>query len=299
MNNIPPKLCSYSCAYCQIGLTDSMTVVRKRFYSPEEIYNEAALRISELERAGERIDYLTFVPDGEPTLDLNLGRTIEKLKVFGFKIAVITNATLIWDEDVRDDLMKADWASLKIDSVDEKVWRRIDRPHGTLKLDKILEGAGTFSNEFKGTLVSETMLVKGVNDSTDILKQTADFIATLNPYKAYILVATRPPAEKWVQPPDEERLNAAYQIFNERLTSVELLAHSEGTDFTFTSDAEKELLSILAVHPMSVKAVREFLDKSQTTWDLIERLVAEKAVRQVEYSGDLYLMKNLSKRGAI
>ncbi|MGC8654462.1 MAG: radical SAM protein [Candidatus Kryptoniota bacterium] len=297
INNIPPKTCSYSCVYCQIGLTDLMTVTRKHFIKPDEIYNQTAARISELKNAGERIDYLTFVPDGEPTLDVNLGKTIKMLKVFGIKIAVITNASLIWDGNVRDDLMKADWVSLKIDSVDEKVWRKIDRPHGTLKLDKILGGALAFSKEFKGTMVTETMLVKGVNDSTDILKQTANFIAMLNPSVAYILVATRPPAEAWVRRPDEEQLNAAYQIFSEKLSDVEILTHSEGTDFTYTSDAERELLSILSVHPMSIEAVKEFLDKSKTAWKLIDKLIAENVIRQVEYSGKYYFMKNLLKGG--
>jgi wyosine [tRNA(Phe)-imidazoG37] synthetase (radical SAM superfamily) len=270
-----------------------MTITRKHFVAPEEIYNEAAVRISELKNAGQRIEYLTFVPDGEPTLDINLGKTIEKLKDFGIKIAVITNASLIWDENVRDDLMKADWVSLKIDSVDEKVWRKINRPHGTLELNKILDGAIAFSNEFKGRIVTETMLVKGINDSSDILKRTADFIATLNPSVAYILVATRPPAEGWVKPPNEEQLNVACEIFNEKLNDVKLLNHSEGTDFSFTSDAERELLGILSVHPMSMEAVKEFLAKSGTAWELIDKLVAEKVIRLVEYSGNLYLVKNL------
>lgn len=293
INNIPPKLCSYSCVYCQIGLTDSMTVTRKSYFSPAEIYEEAAAKISELRNAGEKIDYLTFVPDGEPTLDINLGRTIEKLRIFGIKIAVITNASLIWNGDVRDDLMKADWVSLKIDSVDERVWKLMDRPHGTLDLNKILDGAITFSQTFKGIFVTETMLVKGINDTTDLIGRAALFIKELNPEVSYILGPTRPPAEPRVGQPDEIALNAAYQIFSDSVGNTELLIYNEGTDFTFSADAEKELLAILAVHPMSRRAVVEFLAKSKSAWDIIERLVAAKVVREVEYSGNTYYMKNL------
>jgi wyosine [tRNA(Phe)-imidazoG37] synthetase (radical SAM superfamily) len=74
------------------------------------------------------------VPDGEPTLDINLGREIELLKQLGIKIAVITNSSLMWQEGVREVLAKADWASLKADAVRESIWRRIDRPHGTLQI---------------------------------------------------------------------------------------------------------------------------------------------------------------------
>ncbi|HQT91368.1 MAG TPA: FAD-dependent oxidoreductase, partial [Candidatus Kryptobacter bacterium] len=107
------------------------------------------------------------------------------------------------------------------------------------------------------------------------------------------LVPTRPPAEPWIAPPDEIALNAAYQIISDSVGDTELLIYNEGTDFTFSGDAEKELLAILAVHPMSRRAVEEFLAKSKSAWDIIERLVAGKVIREVEYSGNTYYMKNL------
>ncbi|GAH79790.1 unnamed protein product, partial [marine sediment metagenome] len=105
INNIPPKVCSYSCVYCQVGRTLNIQVERRTFYEPEKILEEAFDRVKKTEKIGEAINYLTFVPDGEPTLDKNLGRTIELLKPPGIKIAVITNGSLIWREDVREELM--------------------------------------------------------------------------------------------------------------------------------------------------------------------------------------------------
>jgi wyosine [tRNA(Phe)-imidazoG37] synthetase (radical SAM superfamily) len=94
----------------------------------EDITKEVKKKIKELNNSGEKIDYLTFVSDGEPTLDINMGKEINVLKPLGFKIAVITNASLIWQEDVRRDLLNADWVSLKIDAVTDEVWHRINRP---------------------------------------------------------------------------------------------------------------------------------------------------------------------------
>ncbi len=94
INSIPPKICSYSCVYCQIGLTNSLMIKRREFFTPAEIYRRAEAGIDELRIANQSIDYLTFVPDGEPSLDINIGATIEKLKPFGIKIAVITNASM-------------------------------------------------------------------------------------------------------------------------------------------------------------------------------------------------------------
>ncbi|MBA7681298.1 hypothetical protein ES703_89636 [subsurface metagenome] len=114
---------------------------------------------------GEPIDYLTFVPDGEPTLDVNLGKEIELLKSLDMKIAVITNASLIWHADVRRDLQKADWVSLKVDTVSKQIWRRINQPQKSLQLEVILDGMLKFADGFKGELTTESMLVQGINDN--------------------------------------------------------------------------------------------------------------------------------------
>ncbi len=296
INNIPPKICSYSCVYCQIGTTNSMSIDRKEFYSCEEIVNEVSEKVKQLQNNNEQIDYLTFVPDGEPTLDKNLGREIDLLKPLGIKIAVITNSSLLWDDNVRKDLMNADWVSVKIDTVDEKIWHLIDRPNGKLELPKIIGGIKKFAASFKGKLLTETMLVKEINDDSDSLQKTAKLIKEINPETAYILVPTRPPAEKFVEPPTEENINIAYQMFNGLLNNVELLISNEGTDFSYSSDAVKELLSILAVHPMRSDAVEMFLRKADSDWDLIENLINKNILKEVGYSGKTFIVKNIKSK---
>jgi len=179
INNIPPKVCTYSCVYCQVGRTTEMTIGRRKFYDPDEVLQDVQEKICKSDEAGEPIDYLTFVPDGEPTLDANLGREIERLKPLGIPIAVITNNSLLSRQDVRDDLMGADWVSLKVDVVEERTWRRVNRPHGRLELASMLEGALTFAQSFQGRLVTETMHVAGVNDGEEHLSQVAGFLERL------------------------------------------------------------------------------------------------------------------------
>ncbi|HEY4756834.1 MAG TPA: radical SAM protein [Ignavibacteriaceae bacterium] len=296
INNIPPKICSYSCVYCQIGVTDSMSIKRKNYYLLDEVFKEVSEKVKQLKSAGEKIDYLTFVPDGEPTLDINLGKEIDLLKPLGVKIAVITNSSLLWDENVRNDLMNADWVSVKIDTVDEKLWHKIDRPNGKLDLQKIITGIKTFASAFKGTLVTETMLVKGINDDTESIQKTAEIISQIKPEKSFILVPTRPPAEKFVEPPSEEILNIAYQIFCTLLSDVELLISNEGTNFSYSSNAEKELLSILAVHPMRKDAIETFINKANSKWDLIEKLINKSVLKEVKYSGSTFFVKNIKAK---
>jgi len=293
INNIPPKVCTYSCVYCQLGRTIKMQVERQAFYQPEEILRDVEEKIENARRVGETIDYLTFVPDGEPTLDVGLGREIEMLKRLGIKIAVITNASLIWRTDVRDDLMKADWVSLKVDSTREEVWRRINRPHRTLQLALILDGMLKFAKAYGGELATETMLVEGVNDGDDHVKEIADFLAQLWPAKAYLSVPTRPPAEEWVQPPSEKVINRAYQILSNRVGHVEYLIGYEGNAFAFTGNVEEDLLSITAVHPMRKEAVSEFLARAKADWSIVHKLIYRGQLVETEYGGRRFYVRKL------
>jgi len=270
-----------------------MQVERRAFYEPEEILKAVRDKVEKAREIGETIDYLTFVSDGEPTLDVHLGREIELLKPLGIKIAVITNASLIWCEDVRKDLMKADWVSLKIDSTQDEVWRRINRPHRTLQLISILDEMLKFAKAYRGELVTETMLVEGVNDSDDYVREVADFLARLRPSTAYLSIPTRPPAEEWVRPPSEEVINRAYQILSKRVDQVEYLIGYEGNAFAFAGDVEQDLLSITAVHPMREEAVREFLAWARADWSIVRALINQGQLIEMEYEGIKFYMREL------
>jgi wyosine [tRNA(Phe)-imidazoG37] synthetase (radical SAM superfamily) len=293
INNIPPKVCTYSCVYCQLGRTRKIQVDRRAFYQPDEILKDVEKKVKSARGVGEFIDYLTFVPDGEPSLDVNLGREIELLKPLGIKIAVITNASLIWREDVRENLTKADWVSLKVDSSREDVWRRINRPHGTLQLASILDGMLEFAKVYRGELATETMLVEGVNDSDDHLKEVADFLAQLRPATAYLSIPTRPPAEDWARPPGEQGINRAYQVLSKKVDQVEYLIGYEGNAFAFTGNAKEDLMSITAVHPMREEAVNEFLAQARADWPIVYKLIEENQLVETAYGGKRFYMRKL------
>ena len=295
INNIPPKICTYSCVYCQLGRTLQMQVDRQPFYAPEEVLRDVRDQVEKTRAVGEQIDYLTFVPDGEPTLDVNLGREIELLQPLGVPIAVITNGSLIWREDVREDLAGADWVSLKVDAVREPIWRHTDRPHGSLRIEAILEGMLAFARSYEGTLVTETMLVEGVNDGEDSLKEVADFLARLKPARAYISIPTRPPAEEWVRPPTEEAILRAHEVLASAVGEVELLIGYEGDAFAATGDAREDLLRITAVHPMRREAVEALLARTGAGWEVVSGLIEDGLLVETEYGGHTYYARRLKR----
>jgi wyosine [tRNA(Phe)-imidazoG37] synthetase (radical SAM superfamily) len=273
-----------------------MQAERRMFYNPQKILRDVQDKVKKVKETGDPIDYLTFVPDGEPTLDINLAYEIDLLKSLGIKIAVITNGSLIWREDVREALMKTDWVSLKIDSVQEEFWRRINRPYGTLQLSSIQQGMFEFARTYRGELVTETMLVRTVNDSEDGLSKIADLLARLRPDRAYLSIPTRPPAEEWAQPPPEEIINQAYHILHKRIDQVEYLIGYEGNDFAFTGNVEEDLLSITAVHPMREEAVSDFLARAGADWSVIHRLIDRGQLIETKYKGRKFYMRRLPAR---
>jgi len=296
INNIPPKVCTYSCVYCQVGRTLKMETEPRPFYEPAKLLSQVRSKAEEAEGVGERIDYLTFVPDGEPTLDANLGQEIDGLRPMGIKIAVISNRSLVWREEVRAALMKADWVSLKVDSVVSEVWRKINRPHPSLTLETVLKGITAFAASFSGELATETMLVKGINDTERDAEQVADFLSVLNVHKAYISIPTRPPAEKSVRPPAEDAINRFYQVLSSRLKRVEYLIGYEGNAFASTGDVGQDLLSITAVHPMREEAVQKLLARARADWSAVDALVSQGQLTVTDYEGNRYFMRSLPER---
>jgi len=266
-------------------------MVREMFYEPEKLVYEVEHFLEKLD-AGHVPDYLTFVSNGEPTLDINLGREIQLLKKLEIPVAVITNSSLIYDKNVRDDLMKADWVSLKIDSTVVKVWKRFNRPVSFLNLNKILAGIKEFSLQYKGILNTETMLVEGFNDSEVIMQDNANFIASLNPYKAYLSIPIRPPAMRYIRPVRDEILIKIWQSYNKAGITAELLTGFEGTDTGYSGNAYEDIINITAVHPLREDTMANLLKNDKSSNSVVDTLVSQHLITEIKYEGNTYYVRN-------
>jgi wyosine [tRNA(Phe)-imidazoG37] synthetase (radical SAM superfamily) len=294
VNNIPAKHCTYSCLYCQVGRTLVLMTDRRSFLEPNRIIGQVHLRLARLQRDNEPVDSLTLVPDGEPTLDLHLGEIIAGLRQLGVKVAVISNGSLLGQQDVRTELAMADWVSLKIDTVDEVLWRQLNRPHPHLQLGAVLQGMLLFARSFKGILATETMLVKGINDSDSAMQGVADFLLRLRPHRSYLSIPTRPPAESQASAPDEATFNRLYPLLAAAVPHLECLIGYEGNAFASTGDPEHDLLAIAAVHPMRAEAVAALLDQTGSSWQVVERLLQLGDLMRTEYNGHTYYLRRFS-----
>jgi len=294
INNISGlKTCTYSCVYCQVGARCRMTDTRQTFYAPEVLNKEVNHHYSLLQ-AGDKPDFLTFVANGEPTLDQNLGREIKQLHSLGIPVAVISNASLLSDPEVRKNLSLADWVSVKVDAGDESTRERINRPLPSLRFEKYMEGLLEFRKMYTGTLVTETMLADGFNDNEEQLEMTAKLVSMLNPETAYIAIPTRPPAVSSVRPPAHQRLIQAYDLFTKTGVHTELIIGFEGTAFSHTGNVRNDLLYILAVHPLREDAIQVLLRKNNSDWSVVGELIRENLIRKVNYRNYTYYLRQYS-----
>jgi wyosine [tRNA(Phe)-imidazoG37] synthetase (radical SAM superfamily) len=121
---IPFKTCTYNCVYCQLGKTTNQAVKQKRYVQPDKILRELR-RFLNLKT---RIDYITLSGSGEPTLNSGIGTLIRKIKrITKIPVAVVTNSSIIYKNNVQKNLLNADVIMPTLTSVQERTFKRIHR----------------------------------------------------------------------------------------------------------------------------------------------------------------------------
>jgi len=287
---IPPKTCSYSCVYCQLGKTKHLQIERKSFYAKDDILSEVTKRAKI-----SKSDYITFVGDGEPTLCKDLGWLINQTKaILHLPVAVITNGSLLFLKDVRQNLKEADVVLPTLDAGNEKTFRHINRPHGDIGFNVMLGGLIDFRNEFSGQIWLEVMLVKGLNDSEEELWKIRKMVDLIKPDRVYVVTPIRPPAESWVEPASPETILKAQQILGNTVPITELENGEFGLhEFT---DAYQAIMEIGSRHPLRREQAIE-IENAFSSPGTVEKMFKENILINVSFKGKEYLLPSYFIRG--
>ena len=270
--------CNYSCIYCQLGRTKHMTNKRTKYFD----YNDLIEEFKSYLNNNIDFDVVTIVGEGEPLLYLDLGILIHELKLLTDKpIAVITNGALLSNCIVREELKNADIVLPSLDASNENMFKRINRPHGSIKFDDVVEGLRTFSNEYKGQLWIETMIVEGINDNKKFFLDFKEILNTLNYHRLYINSPVRPPAEKYVKQASKKIIEEAISILGG--ISIDKLV-SEGF-YSEIEDDYEAVLSIIKRHPMNQFEIKSFIEqrKNSNVDDFLKKLNNDESVEVVNY----------------
>ncbi|MCK4625431.1 MAG: radical SAM protein, partial [Phycisphaerae bacterium] len=151
---VPFKTCSYDCIYCQLGRTTNKTIQRKEWVPLDDVVAELKTNLS------SQPDYITLSGSGEPTLYSRTGELIDRIKaVTDVPVAVLTNGSLLWNQEVCAQLMNADLIVPSLDAGDEMMFRAVNRPHEDISFEKMLKGLIEFRREYQGQYWLEVMFL--------------------------------------------------------------------------------------------------------------------------------------------
>lgn len=283
---VPFKTCTFDCVYCQLGPTTRKSVERKSYVPKDEVLDE--LREA-LGSGANRIDFITFSGSGEPTLNSDIGKMIGQIKTFTrVPVAVLTNGSLLYRDDVRRDLSRADLVVPSLDAVTEDTFAKINRPHESLTMGMIIEGLEKFTQEFEGRIWLEIMLVKGINDSHLELKQMADLVRGLRVDKIHLNTVERPPAEEFALAINAKEMRDIVSMFDSRAQVItdfdKSLAHEARSE-----NMESEVLSLLKRRPCTVNDISNSLGiHMNEVIKYVNHLTRSGSVRRVKHGDKWY-----------
>jgi len=187
---VPKKVCFLDCVYCEVGKTTKLTLDRKEYIKLDKVKEE----LTHYFNNNPDPDYITFSGSGEPTLNIYIGEILQFIKQnkANIPIAVLTNGTLLYDQNVRKAILNANVVLPSLDAVTEDIFRKINRPAKDLNIDQYIQGLIDFRKEFKGQIWLEIFILPDYNDSENELKEFKKVILKINPDSVQLNTLDRP-----------------------------------------------------------------------------------------------------------
>jgi wyosine [tRNA(Phe)-imidazoG37] synthetase (radical SAM superfamily) len=281
---LPFKTCSFNCIYCQLGPTRRKLGRRGSFVPVKEVVRQVGKAIK---KTG-RIDSITFSGSGEPTLHTGLGRMIREIKkITNIPVTVLTNSSLLGRPAVRRALRAADRIVPSLDAARPAVFRRINRPHPSLSLRRIIDGLAAFRREYKGQIWLEVMLVKGVNDSAPHIRALKKALDRIRPDKVQLNTVVRPPSEPRARPLSAHEMAA---ICRQLGPPCEVVASFRGRASAIRlKNAPLRVLAMVRRRPVTTEDIKRSLGIDRKTLQAaLNRLLRQGRIKEVRHAGRIF-----------
>ncbi len=242
---VPYKTCTYDCVYCQLGRTTNKTIERKEYVAVDDVLAELKKKLS----AGPAPDYISLAGSGEPTLNLHIGELIDKIKnLTRIPIAALTNGSLLWMPDVRDSLMNADLVIPSLDAGDESLFQHVNRPHGNIVFESMIEGLAVFTEKFPGAVWLEVFLLAGITGLPFEAVKIAALTGHIHPERIHLNTICRPPAEDFAFSLSREQMLALKNLFPGPVDIISENVHDDRTSALLKPGVE-DILALLRRRP--------------------------------------------------
>ncbi len=273
---VPHKICTYDCIYCQIGKTTHRTLERREYVPVRDVLEEVK---DFLKEETCPIDHLSLSGSGEPTLHSGIHSIIEGIKAMtSIPIAVITNGSLLFEEEVRKDLLDSDKVLPSLDAISPEIFKKINRPHSEFRIERVIEGMIEFRKVYKGQIWLEILFCKGVNDGQEELMKMKQVIDQIQPDRIHLNTVVRPPTEAWVIPLSRKEMEAIQSVLGEKASIIsEFDRHPSSVQ---RRNIQEEILRILKRRPLSLSDLANGMGIMEEELDSeIGSLLKEKRIR--------------------
>jgi wyosine [tRNA(Phe)-imidazoG37] synthetase (radical SAM superfamily) len=284
---IPAKTCTFDCLYCEVGRTTSKTIEPGPFVPLRELVDEIEKKLMKSEP-----DAVTLAGSGEPTLYSMIHEVIDGIKdITETKVALLTNGSLFWKEEIRKRVLKADIILPTLSSVFENTFRVIHRPHPGLDVATVIDGLERLRQEYKGLLFLEIVLLAGINDTEKELEGLKTVINRINPEKIQLNTVVRPPADKRAISLDRKRLEDIKVFLGKRaeiIAGVPVAAKKGKADTLI-----RDLLDMLKRRPLRSVDIENAMGLSpHDVEDLVKGLLIKGYISRQAHSGEIYYLSN-------
>lgn len=254
---VPKKVCSLDCVYCEVGKTTKLTLERKEYIKLDTIKEE----LTHYFKNNPDPEYITFSGSGEPTLNIFIGEVLQFIKQNKphIPIAVLTNGTMLFDENVRAAIKEANVILPSLDAATESVFKKINRPQNDLKIDKYIQGLIDFRKEFKGAIWLEVFILPGYNDSPHELNELKKAIMKIKPDSIQLNTLDRPGTVPNLRGATRIELERIVKLWD--LENLEIIAASpERKNIqAYRNDIETAIIETIARRPCTLDDLAKIL----------------------------------------
>ena len=272
---IPYKTCSFDCIYCELGKTDCKTIEPVGVVQPETVLKELE---GVLSASSLTLDYITVSGSGEPTLHPQLGLILQEIKKMArVPVALLTNGSLLFKEEVLERVLAADVVVPSLDAPDRMAFQIVNRPHPSLTFDQLIDGLIKLGKSKGPRVWLEVLLLRGINDTPEQIEGFGQYIEKINPEKIHLNTVVRPPVEIYAAPLPDDRLKEIQKTWGARAEIIS--GPSQDKIQAERILEESKICDLVARRPCTVEDIAQFMGLSlEETVPLLNRLIQAKKI---------------------
>ena len=265
------KQCNFDCLYCELAPMATVDTQSNPVKIPTII--------SELKKhLDEKIDVITLTANGEPTLYPNLSELIDEIDKIknSTETLILTNSATLIDKKVFNALLKLDQVKLSLDAISSDMFKKIDRPHESIKIDEVVERVKEFSKVYTGKLFIEILFVHGLNDTKEEIQKLNDILLEINCERIDLGTIDRPPAYPVMGISYKELHRASLMFDNTLPIHIASRLHAEPNNSYYS---DEDILNTLDKRPLTMDDINLLLDEDSKS-RLLTLIDAQKVVKR-------------------